>query len=194
VQCCIALTHCISCLLPKCTGHLPTILSKRSRHGTPTFGIILGVAIIVVMDFFSDFDQLIEMLNFSYAISLLMEYAAFVKLRVSQPNLKRPYRIPLDTFGCILFFSPSILLILLVLGLAGTATYVMFAGVALSGILIFSAKQRSQRHRQSHEGENGQDCHQGSIEAVKPDQRCNCARLLRRHGHRRGHSQSHSTI
>jgi amino acid transporter len=123
------------------------------------------------MDFLSDFDQLIEMLNFSYAIALLMEYAAFVKLRVSQPDLKRPYRIPLNTFGCILFFSPSILLILLVLALANNATYLMFAGVALSGILIFSAKQRSQRNRQSHEGENGQDSHQGSIEAVTPDQR-----------------------
>jgi amino acid transporter len=122
------------------------------------------------MDCLSDFDQLIEMLNFSYAIALLMEYAAFVKLRVTQPNLKRPYRIPLDTFGCIIFFSPSIALIFLVLGLAGTATYAMFAGVALSGILIFSAKQRSHRHRQSHEGESGQDCHQGSIDAVKPDQ------------------------
>jgi amino acid transporter len=117
------------------------------------------------MDFFSDFDQLIEMLNFSYAIALLMEYAAFVKLRVSQPNLERPYRIPLDTFGCILFFSPSILLILLVLGTAGTATYAVFAGVALSGIVIFSAKQRNHRHCQSHRGESGQDCHHGEIEA-----------------------------
>jgi amino acid transporter len=117
------------------------------------------------MDFLSDFDQLIEMLNFNYAVALLMEYAAFVKLRVSQPNLVRPYRIPLDTFGCILLFSPSIVLTLLVLGMAGTRTYIVFAGVALSGILIASAKQRSHFYSQPHEGESGQDCHDGEIEA-----------------------------
>lgn len=124
-------------------GHLPKILSKRSRHGTPTFGIVLGVVVIIVFDFLSDFDQLIEMLNFNYAIALLMEYAAFIKLRVSRPNLERPYRIPLNTFGCILLFSPSIVLTLVTMGLAETTTYYMASVVLLSGILIFVAKQGS---------------------------------------------------
>jgi amino acid transporter len=68
-------------------GFVPKIFGARSRHGTPTYGILLGVIVIVAMGTFN-LDKLIEMLNFNYAISLLMEYAAFIKLRVSKPNGK----------------------------------------------------------------------------------------------------------
>ncbi len=66
-------------------GFVPKIFATRSRHGTPTYGIMLGVAVIVVMGTFN-LEQLIEMLNFNYAIALLMEYAAFIKLRISKPE------------------------------------------------------------------------------------------------------------
>jgi amino acid transporter len=66
-------------------GFVPGIFSTRSRFGTPTYGIILGVCVIVAMGSF-DLEKLIEMLNLNYAIALLMEYAAFLKLRVSKPD------------------------------------------------------------------------------------------------------------
>lgn len=66
-------------------GFVPSIFSTRSRHGTPTYGIVLGVAVIVALGSF-DLDKLIEMLNLNYAIALLMEYAAFLKLRVTNPD------------------------------------------------------------------------------------------------------------
>lgn len=72
-------------------GHVPKLFSHRSRHGTPTYGIILGTAIIVAMSL-AHLDQLIEMLNFNYAIALLLEFCAFVKLRISRPELERPYK------------------------------------------------------------------------------------------------------
>jgi amino acid transporter len=76
-------------------GYVPSIFSTRSRHGTPTYGILLGVAVIVAMSSFT-LDKLIEMLNLNYAIALLMEYAAFLKLRVSKPDgtyLSGPHRL-----------------------------------------------------------------------------------------------------
>jgi amino acid transporter len=66
-------------------GYLPKLFATRSRFGTPTYGIMLGVAVIVAMGSFN-LDKLIEMLNFNYAIALLLEYAAFVKLRISKPD------------------------------------------------------------------------------------------------------------
>ena len=81
-------------------GLIPNIFSTRSRHGTPTFGIILGVFVIVAMGSF-DLEKLIEMLNFNYAISLLMEYAAFVKLRISKPEGK--FNTGLAMLACLLF-------------------------------------------------------------------------------------------
>lgn len=98
------------------------------------------------MDYLSDFDQLIEMLNFNYAISLLMEYFAFIKLRLSRPNIERPYKIPLNTVGCVLLFSPSIIFTVLVLALANATTYVFATGVILVGLVIFWGKRDNSAH------------------------------------------------
>lgn len=94
------------------------------------------------MDFASDLDQLIEMLNFNYAVSLLMEYAAFFQLRIRRPELERPYRIPFGTVGCLIFFAPSLFGTILVLSLAGKATYIMFLSVMAVGILMVSLWQQ----------------------------------------------------
>ena len=51
-------------------------------------------------------DQLVEMLNFAYAISMLMEFAAFIKLRITDADVERPYKVPFGTFGCYLFVTP----------------------------------------------------------------------------------------
>jgi amino acid transporter len=66
-------------------GFVPKIFGKRSEHGTPTYSILLGLAVIIVMGT-SNLDTLIEMLNFNYALKLIMEYCAFVKLRISKPE------------------------------------------------------------------------------------------------------------
>ena len=76
-------------------GFVPKIFATRSRHGTPTYGIILGVAVIVAMAQFN-LEELIEMLNFNYALALLLEYAAFMRLRIARPE---------GTFNFV-FFSP----------------------------------------------------------------------------------------
>lgn len=125
-------------------GHLPKIFSKRSRHGTPTAGLILGTAVIVAMGV-SNVDQLVEMLNFNYSISLLLEYAAFFKLRISKPDLERPYRIPLNTIGCALFFFPAIAATLVVMSLATYATFMFALGSWFTGFLVLYAKSRSER-------------------------------------------------
>ena len=115
---------------------LPAFFSIRSRHGTPTYGIALGTVVIVLMTL-SDLEGLIEMLNFQYSIALIMEYAAFVKLRVSQPDLHRPYRIPLGTFGCCLLFALPVIMTLIVMSLASWSTLVFSLAVNGVGLAIY---------------------------------------------------------
>jgi amino acid transporter len=85
-------------------GFLPKIFSTRSRYGTPTYGLLLGVFVIIAMGNF-DLEHLIELLNLNYSTSLLMEYAAFLKLRVSKPDGKfRENRTGFNgSIGTILF-------------------------------------------------------------------------------------------
>ena len=68
-------------------GLLPSFLGVRSRHGTPTNAIILAT-IIVIIFCTARLDQLVEMLNFNYGVSLVLEYAAFIKLRITKPDGK----------------------------------------------------------------------------------------------------------
>ena len=63
-------------------GLIPKWFTKRSRFGTPVNGIVTGTIVIILMSV-ADFDQLVEMLNFAYSLSILLEYAAFAKLRIT---------------------------------------------------------------------------------------------------------------
>ena len=127
-------------------GYVPAIFSKRSQHGTPTYGIILGATVIILMTM-ANLERLIEMLNFQYAISLLLEYGAFLKLRVTHADLHRPYRVPFGTVGCAILFTPPICLTLLILTLASTSTLLFSLMVNAFGIILFQcAKGRKKKY------------------------------------------------
>lgn len=81
-------------------GLIPKIFSRRSKFGTPTYGIILGTLIIIALCA-TNFDALVEMLNFYYCLNLLLEYAAFIKLRISQPDGKLFLQFRLVCLCCL---------------------------------------------------------------------------------------------
>eukprot|EP00540_Astrosyne_radiata_P020719 CAMPEP_0116825920 /NCGR_PEP_ID=MMETSP0418-20121206/2244_1 /TAXON_ID=1158023 /ORGANISM="Astrosyne radiata, Strain 13vi08-1A" /LENGTH=342 /DNA_ID=CAMNT_0004454503 /DNA_START=1 /DNA_END=1029 /DNA_ORIENTATION=- len=66
-------------------GYVPKFLSHRSSYGTPTFGILICTLVILIC-ITHGMATLIEMENFCYALSLIMEYAAFLKLRITDPD------------------------------------------------------------------------------------------------------------
>lgn len=86
-------------------GLIPKWFTKRSRHGTPVNGIIIGTLVIILMSV-ADFDQLVEMLNFAYSLSFLMEFAAFVKLRVTDGDGASGVAFSWDGFARALFSRP----------------------------------------------------------------------------------------
>lgn len=144
-------------------GFLPAALAKRSRHDTPTLGVILsslGILTLVTFDFTQVLPflsnspdvpfgrpfltlqsprrprqkaaqprrgashstdlgrcvpQIVELLNIVYCLAELTEFAAFIALRIKAPDLKRPYRIPLPTWACVLMLLPASVLLLVIL-------------------------------------------------------------------------------
>jgi len=91
-------------------GFLPSVLAQRSRHGTPTLAIILsslGVIGITCLNFL----EIVELLNAIYCLAELVEFSAFLWLRIKAPELKRPYRVPLDTIGLCLVLTPATVLL-----------------------------------------------------------------------------------
>lgn len=82
---------CVQVLGMSERGYLPASFARRSRFGTPAVGILLSSIGIFTMLSFS-FLEIIEMLNVVYSMGELLEFAAYVWLRVSRPDLKRPFK------------------------------------------------------------------------------------------------------
>mmetsp|Transcript_6236 Transcript_6236/g.9401 ORF Transcript_6236/g.9401 Transcript_6236/m.9401 type:complete len:536 (+) Transcript_6236:60-1667(+) len=95
-------------------GIIPKVVGTRNVYGTPTYGILISASGVLVLCWLS-FSEVIEMLNILYCFSQLIEFAAFVKLRISHPDMSRPYKIPLGTAGVtLLLLCPSIFAIIII--------------------------------------------------------------------------------
>ena len=64
----------------------------------------------------------------------LLEFAAFIRLRVALPDAYRPYRVPLGTVGCMFLLLPGIMIITLLMIIMP-----LYAGEYASVAATFSA-------------------------------------------------------
>jgi amino acid transporter len=81
-------------------GQLPKILGHRSVYGTPTYGILMSATGVLCLAWLS-FSEIIQMLNILYCFAQVIEFVAFIQLRIRYGHVYRPYRIPLGTLGCV---------------------------------------------------------------------------------------------
>lgn len=119
-------------------GMLPSIFASRSKHGTPTISIVCSATGVIFLSWMS-FQEILEFLNFLYAIGMLLELAAFVRLRIKKPDLSRPYRVPVQTFGATMLCVPPALLLVLVMSLASARTYLVSGCVVVVGMFLYPA-------------------------------------------------------
>ncbi|EPS65620.1 hypothetical protein M569_09154, partial [Genlisea aurea] len=117
-------------------GMIPSIFSARSKYGTPTFSILCSATGVVVLSWMS-FQEILEFLNFLYAVGMLFEFAAFLALRIRKPEMQRPYRVPFRTFGATLLCLPPTILLVLVMCLASLRTYVVSGTVIVLGLAAY---------------------------------------------------------
>ncbi|WOL07798.1 putative polyamine transporter isoform X1 [Canna indica] len=117
-------------------GMLPAIFAKRSKYGTPTISILCSATGVILLSWMS-FQEIVEFLNFLYSLGMLLEFAAFIKLRINKPDLHRPYRIPVETFGAVIICIPPTILLVLVMCLASTRTFIVSGSVMLVGFLLY---------------------------------------------------------
>jgi amino acid transporter len=81
-------------------GLLPMALARHSKRGVPYLAVFvccLAWASVSGLNF----DRLIELDILLYGLSLVLEFAALIALRIRQPQLPRPYRIPGGIAGAI---------------------------------------------------------------------------------------------
>ena len=74
-------------------GMLPRIFAKHTERGVPWVSLAVCAAAWAACSGIS-FERLIELDILLYGLSLILEFAALLALRVRQPDLHRPFRIP----------------------------------------------------------------------------------------------------
>jgi len=104
-------------------GLLPKFFAGRLGHtGTPINAIAFQVVIIAIMIGF-DFSAILVIDNTFYLAASTIEFVALLKLRIYQPELVRPYKIPLGTIALSVFCMPALLI----------SAVIMYSNVTKSG-------------------------------------------------------------
>jgi amino acid transporter len=128
-------------------GFLPAIFACRSaRTGAPKVSIVV-CAIAWGLALNLGFKRLIEIDLLLYGLSLVLEFAALVALRIREPGLARPYRVPGGLAGAILLgIAPSTLIVLALIRNSGERVGPLSAlgfGLVLvaAGCLVYGASR-----------------------------------------------------
>lgn len=91
-------------------GYLPRYLSM-ARDGTTPTSALFATALVTSLMCSMSFGKLIVIDVLLYGLALSLELLALIQLRVSEPNLHRPFRIPLPVpLLALLCLSPLVLI------------------------------------------------------------------------------------
>lgn len=127
-------------------GMLPEFFARRSPYGAPLVGILFSASGVLLLSWLS-FQEIIAAENFLYCFGMIMEFVAFIKLRVEQPAAARPYRVPLGTAGCVLMLLPPAALICVVLALSSFKVMTVSLTAVFFGLLLHPFLKLAERRR-----------------------------------------------
>ncbi len=91
---------------------LPRIFARRNAAGAPWFSIG-ACALLWALALQLTFVKLIALDVLLTGLSILLQFAALVGLRLREPELKRPYRVPGGIWGAIGIGIPPLVLLIL---------------------------------------------------------------------------------
>jgi len=136
-------------------GILPKAFGRVNRHGAPWVSIVVlaaGWALCLGLGF----ERLVTIDILVYGASLFLEFLALIVLRVTEPNLPRPFKVPGGMLGVLLVsLFPTLLLVFSmvrgdheeVLGMNGLVFGILLvvAGFLAYGIDLGLRRVRTQR-------------------------------------------------
>lgn len=127
-------------------GMLPEFFAKRSRYGTPLIGILFSASGVLLLSWMS-FQEIVAAENFLYCFGMILEFIAFVRLRIKYPAASRPYKIPVGTAGAILMCIPPTILICVVLAISSLKVMVVSLVAVLIGLVLQPCLKQIEKKR-----------------------------------------------
>ena len=121
---------------------LPRVFTRiHESYGTPWVAIVASAAIYAAFAAFS-FRELIVLNVWLYSLSLLVELAAFVHLRLAEPSLPRPSRVRGGAPGMFVVALLPALCALLAMATAGWRNTLAGLAAAATGPAVYHAVRR----------------------------------------------------
>ncbi|XP_047319482.1 probable polyamine transporter At3g13620 [Impatiens glandulifera] len=113
-------------ILPKCFGR------RSSYFHTPWLAILMATAVCIGASFL-DFTEIVASANFLYSLGMILELAAFYRLRMKYPKMNRPYRVPMNLVGLLIVFIAPVIFLVVIMVIADKVVYL------ISGIITVFA-------------------------------------------------------
>ena len=120
----------------------PNIMVKVSKkRGIPYISVI-SVAVVALLGCTFDFSTIVTVTVTLLMVDYVLIWISVIALRIRQPDMERPFRIPLGTKGVIAFVSPGIIICFVALMING-ADYFLggMVGLALIPVLYVYFKR-----------------------------------------------------
>jgi len=114
------------------------LFARRSRRNVPAAAIVLQLVVSTVLLFTRSFEAVLDLIQFSLSFCAFLTVAGVIKLRITRPDLPRPYRAwgypvtPLVFLAITAFMMYYLVINRPVQSFAGFL--VMLAGLALYGL------------------------------------------------------------
>lgn len=123
----------------------PTFFSKwierySDRFKTPVNAIVVNTIVTCVLSITLTFQTLVQLDQVLYALRLVMILAAFLKLRLKQPFLERPYKAPGGNCAAVLWAGVPIIfsVFLIVMAMTGGPLILYSSIIVIVGTLVVS--------------------------------------------------------
>lgn len=130
-------------------GLLPKVLSRVTRKTGAPWVSILACAILWGACLGLGFERLVTLDVILWGASMVLEFLALVLLRVREPDLHRPFRVPGGVAACALLGVPPTALVLLAAlhggheTVAGMNAMLFGALIVLAGFISYAALRRT---------------------------------------------------
>jgi amino acid transporter len=123
-------------------GYLPAVFARENRRGAP------WVAIVVCAVFWAcamglGFERTVMLDVLLTGLSILLEFAALIALRIHEPNLPRPFRIAGGAIGLVLVSAPPAILIVISCArnhaeqIGSFNAFTVGVGIVLLGVIVY---------------------------------------------------------
>jgi amino acid transporter len=132
------------------------VLKFHEKWRTPLYCMLLNAALIALCNLYT-FTGLIQIAMSLNSLALLLECLSLVWLRVMEPTMKRPYKIPINTWLLAAFMTPTLFICIVVIVTIEKIAQLIVGGCIILGLIAYFIARQFERSQAEIEATNTGD-------------------------------------